>query len=321
MKKLLSVFMTAVLCLGMVVFSGKAEAATLDSTAGIVHTTTGRLNIRSSSSTKSTVLTSVSKGSYLTLLSQSGSWWRVEYAKGKYGYAHADYIRQASGTAASVRVQSGNLNVRSGGGISYAIQARLPHGENVIILSEANGWSKVLYHGNKIGYVSSNYLLKRQAYPAISLSMPSLKQNDSRWANVLIGSSGKTIGQIGCTTTAIAMIESYRTGKTIYPDAMSKKLSYSSSGDLYWPSDYQVVLSNTDYLAKMYEQLKLGKPILFGAKTTAGRQHWVVVNGYTGGDQLTASGFTILDPGSNTRVNLQQYLNAYPVFYKYFYYK
>ena len=35
--------------------------------------------------------------------------------------------------------------------------------------------------------------------------------------------------------------ESYRTGSVIYPDAMSKKLNYTSSGDLYWPSDYQVV--------------------------------------------------------------------------------
>ena len=30
--------------------------------------------------------------------------------------------------------------------------------------------------------------------------------------------------------------------------------------------------------------------------------------------------FRINDPGSNSRVNLQQFLDAYPVFYKFFHY-
>lgn len=321
MKKLLSVILTVVLCSGMLAFAGTARAATLSSTAGIISTSSGRLNVRSGKSTASTVVTSLNKGSYVTLLSKSGSWWYVEYAKGQYGYCHADYIKSVSSSAASVKVQSGNLNVRSGAGTSYAIVGKLAKGENVVVLSQANGWSRILYHGVKTGYVSSQYLSKGQQYAAISLNVPNFKQTDSRWANVTIGNSGKTIAQIGCTTTAIAMIESYRTGKTIYPDAMSKKLSYSSSGDLYWPSDYQVVLSSTNYLQGIYDQLKQGKPVLFGSKTSGGKQHWVVINGYTGGNSLTASGFTILDPGSNSKTNLQQQLNAYPVFYKYFYYK
>ena len=323
MKKLLSVVLSALLLSGVLAFAGTAQAATLDSTAGMIATSSGRLNVRNGKSTGATVVASLNKGSYVTLISKSGSWWKVEYAKGQYGYCHADYIKSVSSTAASVKIQSGNLNVRSGAGTSYSIAGKLTKGETVLVLSESNGWSRILYHGVKTGYVSSQYLTKNQqyAYAPISLSLPSFKQTDSRWANVIIGSSGKTIAQIGCTTTAIAMIESYRTGKTIYPDAMSKKLSYSSSGDLYWPSDYQVVLSSSNYLQGIYNQLKQGKPVLFGAKTSGGRQHWVVINGYTGGNSLTASGFTILDPGSNSRTNLQQLLNSYPVFYKYFYYK
>ena len=60
--------------------------------------------------------------------------------------------------------------------------------------------------------------------------------------------------------------------------------------------------------------------MLFGAKNASGSQHWVVVTGYTGGSSLSASGFTIHDPGSHSRTNLQQFLNAYPTFYKYFHY-
>ena len=115
-------------------------------------------------------------------------------------------------------------------------------------------------------------------------------------------------------------MESYRTSKTIYPDAMSKQLSYSSSGNLYWPSHYTVVTQSSGYLGTIYNLLRQGKPVLFGAKNASGGQHWVVVTGYNGGSSLTASGFTIHDPGSNSRTTLQQFLNNYPNFYKFFYY-
>ena len=318
MRKLVSVILTIVVSVGAMAFSAPVEAATLQSTAGVVSTSSGRLNVRSNSSTSASVIASLDKGSYVTLLSKSGSWWYVEYAKGQYGYCHADYIKTTAGTAATVKTQSGNLNVRSGAGTSYQIKDKLAKGETVVVLSTSNGWSRVLYHGTKTGYVSSQYL-SQNGQAAISLNLPNYKQTDSRWANATLGNSGKTIAKSGCTTTAIAMIESYRTGTTIYPDAMAKKLSYTSSGDLYWPSDYQVV---TQYsLSAIYEQLKQGKPVLFGAKTSAGRQHWVVINGYTGGDGFSASQFTVLDPGSNQRTTLQHLLNDYPVFYKYFYYK
>ena len=116
------------------------------------------------------------------------------------------------------------------------------------------------------------------------------------------------------------MIESYRSGTTITPDVMARKLRYSSSGDLYWPSDYTVVTSSQSYLSGIYQKLKEGKPVLFGVKNSSGRQHWVVITGYSGGSTLTASGFMIHDPGSSYRTNLQQLLSVYPNFYKYFYY-
>ena len=135
-----------------------------------------------------------------------------------------------------------------------------------------------------------------------------------------IGSSGKTMAQIGCTTTAVAMMESYRTGSTIYPDAMAKRLSYSSDGNLYWPSHYAAVTSSSEYLNAIYQQLRQGKPVLFGAKNSSGSQHWVVITGYVGGSSLLTSGFMIHDPGSSHRTTLQQLLQVYPSFYKYFYY-
>ena len=322
MKKALSVVTAMMIAIGILTLAPVSADASASRQAGIVATSQGRLNVRASASTSASVVSSLNKGGYVTLISNSGSWWRVEYAAGRYGYVSADYINQAGGSPATVQTSSGNLNVRAGAGTSYRIDGSLSKGTQVVVLSQSGGWSRILYHGIKTGYVSSQYLKQSaQAYGSIALSLPNFKQTDSRWANVQIGSSGKTISQIGCTTTAIAMMESYRTGKTITPDAMSKKLSYSSSGDLYWPSDYVNVTSSAGYLNKIYELLQQGKPVLMGAKTSAGRQHWAVITGFIGGSSLTADRFTIHDPGSNSRTTLQHLLNAYPAFYKLVYYK
>lgn len=319
MKKITHLFLSIILCFSVIFIPIKSNAATLQSSAGVVSVTSGSLNVRSSASTSSPVVSSLSKGSFVTLISKSGNWWKVEYADNTYGYCHENYIKTVSGTPATVKLSSGSLNVRSGAGVSYSRIASLYNGEIVIVLSSSNGWSKILFNGTRVGYVSSVYL-STSTLSAISLNVPDFKQTDSRWANVKIANSGKTIAQIGCATTAISMMESYRTSTSIYPDAMSKRLSYSSSGNVYWPSHFKVVTSSSNYLNGIYNQLKNGKPVLFGAKKSSGSQHWVVITGYTGGNTLSASNFTINDPGSNTRKTLQQFLNEYPIFYKYFYY-
>lgn len=322
MKRILSIAFSILVILSVLAIPLRVRAAASDSKAGIISTSGGTLNVRSSASTAAPVLASLPKGSYVTLLSKSGSWWRVEYAKGKYGYCHGNYITSTSGSAATVATQSGSLNVRSGAGTSYTRIGALTKGETVIVLSSSGGWSRILYHGTKTGFVSSQYLSSSQTvYAAVSLSVPSFKQTDSRWANVQIGQSGKTMAQIGCATTAIAMMESYRTGSTIYPDAMSKRLSYTAGGSVYWPSHFVTVTNSAGYLSAVYSQLKQGKPVLFGAKNAYGSQHWVVITGFKGGSGLSASGFTINDPGSNSRTTLQQFLDVYPNFYKYFYYQ
>ena len=296
----------------------RASAATMDSAAGAVTTSGSRLNIRSKASTGAPVMASLPKGSHVTLVSQSGSWWYVEYAKGKYGYCHGDYITAIAGSPVKVVTQSGSLNVRSGAGTSYGKIASLQKGEVVLELSSSGGWSRVLYHGTQTGYVSSRYLSK--TYQTVRLNVPSFKQTDSRWSGIQIGESGKTFHQIGCATTAIAMMESYRTGTTIYPDAMARQLRYTPSGSVYWPEHYMAVTNSSGFLSAIYNKLRQGKPILFGATNSYGKQHWVVINGFAGGNTLTASGFAILDPGSASRSNLQQFLNEYPNIYKYFYY-
>lgn len=287
--------------------------------AGQVSVSYGSLNVRNGASTSADILTSLKNGSYVTLISKNGSWWYAEYQDGEFGYLHADYIT-VQGEEKRVKLTWGSLNVRSGAGTSYQKVASLKNGEEVVVLKSENGWSKILYNANKIGYVSSKYLEDVSDYSAVKLSVPSYKQADPRWASVTLGSSGKLMRYIGCATTGIAMMESYRTGSNIYPDQMAKKLSYTSSGNVYWPSNFVAVTNKTGYLEAIYQKLASGKPVLLGAKTSSGKQHWVVVVGFEG-SSLSPSGFIINDPGSKTRTRLSQFLAEYPIFYKYFYYK
>ena len=284
--------------------------------AATVSVSSGRLNVRSGASASAPVLTSLAKGSYVTVTNSAGTWWQVEYAKGKYGYCHKDYLSVLSADVSSVTATT--LNVRSGAGTSYSRVGILNNEEQVHILSTSNGWSRILYHGTKTGYVSAKYL--SSGYPAVSLWVRNMKQMDQRWADTPVATSGQTMAKIGCATTAIAMLESHRTGIVRYPDEMMTLLDYTPSGSVYWPGHYTTVTNSSGYLTNIYRLLKLGKPILFGATNRYGSQHWVIITGFTGGSSITADRFVINDPGSYSRTNLQQFLDAYPNFYKYFYY-
>lgn len=308
---------------GALITPRKIIAADRNSAVGAVTTGGGNLYVRQSPYSGSTVLTSLKKGSFVTLMEKSGSWWKVEYSSNRYGYCHADYITPVEGKPVTVNTGGNVLNVRSGPGTGYSRVATIPHGTTVMLRSEANGWSRILYHGTKLGYVSSKYLSgsvnTQTGYTPVKLNVPAFLQTDSRWANDPLGSTGGTIGTIGCATTGIAMMESYRTGRVIYPNAMAKQLSYSSGGAVYWPGHYTAVTSRTGYLQHIYQLLQQGKPVLLGAKKASGGQHWVVITGFTGGN-LTEEAFTINDPGTKSRTNLKQFFSAYPNFYKYFYY-
>ncbi len=295
--------------------------------AGKVTTQSTSLNVRKSASTSSSIVTTLKRNALITLINKTGNFWYVKYGASNFGYCSADYITVTSKDVKTVKTTSGNLNVRSSASTTATIKARLSSGTKVVVISTSNNWSKILYNGNKTGYVSSKYLVNATnnttptTYKAITLSgVPNFKQTDSRWANVIIGNSGQTISKIGCATTAIAMLESKRTNTTIYPHDMMKKLSYTSGGAVYWPSNYTQITSSSGYLTKIYSLLEQGKPVIVGAKKSNGSQHYVVVTGVKATNTLTTSSFYINDPGSNTRTTLNQFFSAYPNFYKMLHY-
>lgn len=313
MKKLTAIIILMII-LTVQLFPLSASASDSANYAGRVTTSSTALNVRRSTSTDAAVVGSLSKNSYVMLISQSGQWWQVEYADGKYGYCHSSYITKLSSAAGYASVTSGNLNVRSGAGTSYSVKDKLYNGEKIFVLNDYGTWVRILYDGNEIGYVSKSYISSASTGSSSKrLSIPYYSQTDSRWSGVYLGSSGKTLGTIGCTTTCLAMTESYRTGSAIRPDTMAGKLTYSSSGSLYWPSNY--VTTTAVSFSSIKNLLNQGKPVILGLRTASYGTHWVVVTGYSGNT------YYVNDPGSASRTTLGQVFEKYPYFYKMAYYK
>ncbi len=325
MKRFVSSLLVAVIILSLNVIPLNASATNNIYGAGRVTTSSTVLNVRSASSSTSSIKGKLNRNAYVTLISKTNNFWYVRYGESLYGYCHSDYINIVSTDVKAVKTTQGRLRVRATASLSSTVKDYLSSGATVTVLSREGAFSKILYNGLKTGYVHSDYLRGTSSsnvnYPKISLSVPDFKQTDSRWANVTIGSSGQTIGRIGCATTALAMTESHRTGTTIYPHTMSKKLSYTSGGAVYWPSNYNVITTGNGYLETIYSVLKSGKPIIVGAKKANGSQHYVVVTGVAETNTLSTSDFYINDPGSNTRTTLNQFFNTYPDFYKMLYAK
>ena len=318
MKKIILSFILIIGC--FFILGANANASTASLIAARANTDGVNLNVRQSSSINSAIIGKVSDNSYFTIIRSNGDWYYVEYKENKYGYVHKDYVTKVSTNTKQVDTGGANLNARTGPSTNYLIFDKISDNDYVIVLSSANGWARVLFEGDKIGYVSTSYLNgANYTYPKITLNVPSYKQYDSRWAYKTIGSSGKTFKQIGCVTTGMAMIESYRRNATITPLYMESISNYTSDGSFYWPSRYKFY-TGSSYLSQLYSILKTGKPVLIGAKNSSGGQHWVVVYGYNGSNSLSASNFLIHDPGSSSRTTLKEFLNSYPNFYKLTYY-
>ena len=163
---------------------------------------------------------------------------------------------------------------------------------------------------------------------SVALDVPYYMQTDSRWKDVYIDT--KTIGAVGCTTTCMAMIYSYKQSEEYTPDEMVDILSYSGN-DLLWSSvtslGFKRTICSRDgnsgisqaYMKEIYNALQADKPVMVGAtssSTSTSNQHWIVVTGYNGAiDVFDASGFEIQDPSSTSRNTLQEFLNYKPYMY------
>ena len=133
--------------------------------------TANSLNMRSGASTSYRVITKLSKGTVVEVISESNGWSKIKN-DGRLGYVSSEYLTsiedntttkpeqkpETSPVQTTTKVvNTTSLNVRSGPSTSYSILGKLKKNEKVEVISERNGWSKKKF-GGKEAYTTSQYL-------------------------------------------------------------------------------------------------------------------------------------------------------------------
>ncbi|WP_310877321.1 SH3 domain-containing protein, partial [Priestia megaterium] len=132
--------------------SGTTTAPTTSPAESTTYTVTAStLNVRSGAGTNYASIGSVTKGQKLSVVSKSGSWYKINY-NGRTGYVSSDYV-QASGTttapttppaeSTTYTVTASTLNVRSGAGTNYASIGSVTKGQKLSVVSKSGSWYKI----------------------------------------------------------------------------------------------------------------------------------------------------------------------------------
>lgn len=119
--------------------------------------TASSLKVRSGPSTGYDVLSTLSKGTSLSVLGESGGWYYVEMKNGTKGYASKDYIQKGTGATTCTIQVSNTLNVRKGPGTGYDVVASVKNGTVVTLLDDSGSWYKIKTSGGTEGYIDSQY--------------------------------------------------------------------------------------------------------------------------------------------------------------------
>ncbi|EOT2901801.1 SH3 domain-containing protein [Clostridium perfringens] len=142
---------------------------------GIVNVSSS-LNVRSSASTSSKVIGSLSGNTKVTIVGEEGAFYKIEY-KGSYGYVAKEYVKDITesnnsnqGTQTSEKPStpestektgivnvSSSLNVREGASTSSKVIGSLSGNTKVIIVGEEGAFYKIEYKGSH-GYVAKEYI-------------------------------------------------------------------------------------------------------------------------------------------------------------------
>ncbi|MES1041134.1 SH3 domain-containing protein [Peribacillus simplex] len=173
--------------------SGSSAVTPEKTTTKFVNVSSGTLNMRKSGSESASIVAKLSKGTKVTVYSESKGWAKIK-ANGKDGHVSAEYLSTTKPSTAVtpektttkyVNISSGTLNMRKNGSESASIVAKLSRGTEVTVYSESKGWAKIKANG-KEGYVSTDFLSTIKPGADSKPSIPD--KTTTKYVNVSTGS-------------------------------------------------------------------------------------------------------------------------------------
>ena len=120
--------------------------------------TASSLKVRSGPSTGYDVVNTLSKGTTVSVIGESGDWYYVQLKNSSKGYVSKKYIQKGSGySTCTVNVDS-SLKIRSGQGKNYNVVTSVKNGTVLTLLDDSSSWYKVKTSDGKTGYVDGQYV-------------------------------------------------------------------------------------------------------------------------------------------------------------------
>jgi uncharacterized protein YgiM (DUF1202 family) len=126
----------------------------------VVAKTLKNANFRSKAEAQSSIIQVIPAGSPLTILAESGDWFKVEYAG--TGTVNTGYIAKFLVDSKAAGKSVKNTNLRTGPGGQYGVVKVVPAGAKVSVYSESGGWYRLEYRDPSgvatVGY-AAKYLI------------------------------------------------------------------------------------------------------------------------------------------------------------------
>ncbi|XZJ59334.1 SH3 domain-containing protein [Clostridium perfringens] len=186
---------------------------------GIVNVSSS-LNVRSSASTSSKVIGSLSGNTKVTIVGEEGAFYKIEY-KGSHGYVAKEYVKDVTesnnsnqGTQTPEKPStpestektgivnvSSYLNVREGASTSSKVIGSLSGNTKVTIVGEEGAFYKIEYKGSH-GYVAKEYIKDIKDEVVTEPEKPSNPENSNK-TGVVTASKGLNVRKEANTSSQI----------------------------------------------------------------------------------------------------------------------
>ena len=129
----------------------------VQNTTTIKYVSASSLNMRKGPSTSYSVITTLTKGEEVEVISEENGWAKINH-NSKTGYVSSKYLSDEKPVKITIKyVNADSLNVREGAGTSYKILGTYNHGDEVKVVSIDGNWAKIQYKDG-YAYISNKYL-------------------------------------------------------------------------------------------------------------------------------------------------------------------
>ena len=147
----------------------------VQNTTTIKYVSASSLNMRKGPSTSYSVITTLTKGEEVEVISEENGWAKINH-NSKIGYVSSKYLSDEKPVKITIKyVNADSLNIREGAGTSYKILGTYKKGQEVKVVSIDGDWSKIQYEDG-YAYISNKYLVDK---------MPTDSENDNKDNNVV----------------------------------------------------------------------------------------------------------------------------------------